>query len=732
VSPAPATLAPPPAAPPLLAVRAARVVGFGLLAAWGAGRWSRLVTPGAPAELGAMLAGAAGWAVLLVGGARGRGRRVAAGLGGVALLAGILLVAGVPGALVLDPRAWGELAGGIRQGIESLPGTTTPYRGADPWARAVILVGGGLLLAGGAAAWAELRGDDGLAARARAAIPLVALAAVPAVLLGDRTGVTQGLGLFAVLAIALWLEEVRRDKVRTAVALAAGAGLVGLAGGAALDPGRPWIDPRHLADSLQPARPATFSWTHSYGPLDWPRTGREVLRVRMARPVRLKAENLDGFDGVRWRPSPLHGLAGPRSELPAGPLDRRWTQTLRVTVRRLETSDVVGAGTILALRQLPAEVVPSGSPGTLIAQRTLHAGDAYRATVYAPAPSAARLARASTRYPRWVDAYRTLGLGNGLTVEFPRFGSDAPPLALKPAGGREPAASAVLGSPYARAYRLARRLTDGAATAAAATARIRAFFARRFAYAEDVPATRRPLLSFLFADRRGYCQHFSGAMALLLRMAGVPARVSTGFTSGSRDAARDEWVVHDFDAHSWVEAWFPGTGWVTFDPTPTAAPALGARDATPAQLGGDRPAQFDRSRVSPARAPGGAGGTSRPGLVVLAALLAAAAVAGAALALRRRPRSRDPVGELAAALRRAGRPPGLTLRRLEGTLAATPDAEAYVRELRDARYGWGAPPRGRRRRRAVRRALQSTRWTTSTSSTGGGSASSSGETSTPR
>jgi hypothetical protein len=266
----------------------------------------------------------------------------------------------------------------------------------------------------------------------------------------------------------------------------------------------------------------------------------------------------------------------------------------------------------------------------------------------------------------------------------------------------------VLRSPYARAYRLARRLTANAATPAAATARIRAFFDDGFTYAEDVPGTARPLMSFLFGDRRGYCQHFSGAMALLLRMAGVPARVSTGFTPGSRDEARDEWVVHDFDAHSWVEAWFPGSGWATFDPTPAAAPALGARDATPGQLGGDRPALFSRSPASRASRPGG-GRSHRPELIALAAVLAAAALAGATLALRRRPRRGDAVAELAAVLRRAGRPPGLTLRGLEGSLSGAPDAESYVRELRDARYGWGPPPRGRSGRRAVRRALQSSR-----------------------
>ena len=82
-----------------------------------------------------------------------------------------------------------------------------------------------------------------------------------------------------------------------------------------------------------------------------------------------------------------------------------------------------------------------------------------------------------------------------------------------------------------------------------------------------------PLEHFLFESKAGYCQHFSGAMALLLRMGGVPARVATGFSPGGFRRRQGEWVVRDRDAHSWVEAWFDGIGWVTFDPTPSATPA---------------------------------------------------------------------------------------------------------------------------------------------------------------
>src|SRR5439155_921893 len=85
------------------------------------------------------------------------------------------------------------------------------------------------------------------------------------------------------------------------------------------------------------------------------------------------------------------------------------------------------------------------------------------------------------------------------------------------------------------------------------------------------PGSGRPLVSFVTQTRAGYCQHFAGAMALMLRYVGVPARVAVGFSSGTYDARRGVWTVTDHEAHAWVEAWFRGYGWLPFDPTPAAS-----------------------------------------------------------------------------------------------------------------------------------------------------------------
>jgi transglutaminase-like putative cysteine protease len=77
-----------------------------------------------------------------------------------------------------------------------------------------------------------------------------------------------------------------------------------------------------------------------------------------------------------------------------------------------------------------------------------------------------------------------------------------------------------------------------------------------------------PLANFLFKRRKGHCEYFASAMAVLLRTQGIPSRVVTGFQSGIYNPISKRHLIRASDAHSWVEAWFPDQGWITFDPTP--------------------------------------------------------------------------------------------------------------------------------------------------------------------
>lgn len=125
---------------------------------------------------------------------------------------------------------------------------------------------------------------------------------------------------------------------------------------------------------------------------------------------------------------------------------------------------------------------------------------------------------------------------------------------------------------------LAQRVTQGARTDEAKARALESFLATRYGYTLELPAeeTGDPLAHFLFARRKGHCEYFASAMAVMLRTLGIPSRVVTGFHSATYNPVSGWYVVRASDAHSWVEAWIPGRGWLTFDPTP-AAPAARSR-----------------------------------------------------------------------------------------------------------------------------------------------------------
>ena len=136
---------------------------------------------------------------------------------------------------------------------------------------------------------------------------------------------------------------------------------------------------------------------------------------------------------------------------------------------------------------------------------------------------------------------------------------------------------------YAPLERTAEAIAGNARTPYAATAALMAWFRTNggFVYTNRPPSSgsTAPLVDFVTRTHAGYCQHFAGAMALMLRYLGVPARVAVGFSSGVYDAKNGVWRVTDHDAHAWVEVWFRGYGWLPFDPTPAARPGRGQLSA---------------------------------------------------------------------------------------------------------------------------------------------------------
>lgn len=77
---------------------------------------------------------------------------------------------------------------------------------------------------------------------------------------------------------------------------------------------------------------------------------------------------------------------------------------------------------------------------------------------------------------------------------------------------------------------------------------------------------------FLFDYKRGFCEHFSSAFVVLMRAAGVPARIVTGYQGGERNPVDNTWVIRQSDAHAWAEVWLEHHGWLRVDPTAASAP----------------------------------------------------------------------------------------------------------------------------------------------------------------
>jgi protein-glutamine gamma-glutamyltransferase len=101
---------------------------------------------------------------------------------------------------------------------------------------------------------------------------------------------------------------------------------------------------------------------------------------------------------------------------------------------------------------------------------------------------------------------------------------------------------------------------------------IESFLRTKFRYTLDIEKMSEldPLQEFLFVRRAGHCEYFATAMAVMLRSLGIPSRVVNGFQRGEWNPYGQYYIVRYYDAHSWVEAYFPEVGWLTFDPTPRA------------------------------------------------------------------------------------------------------------------------------------------------------------------
>jgi transglutaminase-like putative cysteine protease len=133
-----------------------------------------------------------------------------------------------------------------------------------------------------------------------------------------------------------------------------------------------------------------------------------------------------------------------------------------------------------------------------------------------------------------------------------------------------------------RVWDLALDLTAAQPTAYDQAAAIESYL-RRLPYTLDIPPPppdRDVVYYFLFDLRQGYCDYYASALVVLARAAGLPARLVTGFASGGYNSTENRYTITEADAHSWAEVYFPGYGWVEFEPT-ASRPAISRPNGYP-------------------------------------------------------------------------------------------------------------------------------------------------------
>ena len=219
----------------------------------------------------------------------------------------------------------------------------------------------------------------------------------------------------------------------------------------------------------------------------------------------------------------------------------------------------------------PVGDVVFGAPE--IAQSDIRLRAAVRAQAGAPAISSAN-AKEDTGPVEFTVAHAGRELGQGDRYTFVSAATTATVRDLESAGADYPAeiADQFIQIPpdfSPRISELALQLTADAATPYAKAKAVETYL-RTIPYNDAIPAPPAdadPLEYFLFDIQEGYCDYYASAMAMMLRVVGIPARTASGYAEGLYDEESGTYFVTERDAHTWVEVFFPEYGWIEFEPT---------------------------------------------------------------------------------------------------------------------------------------------------------------------
>lgn len=265
---------------------------------------------------------------------------------------------------------------------------------------------------------------------------------------------------------------------------------------------------------------------------------REMFEVQSSERAYWRLTSLDVFDGEIWSSSGHYKAAGTDlpSEEPAG--QPAHTITQKVKIKALSAIWAPSAFEAVSVRSTDQPLHWDPDSSTLIVDSSQPTSDGLTYTVLSRTPNIerAKLESAGATDPQAItDTYL------GLPSDFPFYASD-----------------------------LARAVTRGAVTRYEKARALQDWFRTQFNYSLDTKAGHGDdaLVSFLQSGE-GYCEQFAGAYAAMARSLDIPARVAVGFTPGNEDPDDpDVYHVLGRHAHAWPEVYFPGSGWVPFEPTP--------------------------------------------------------------------------------------------------------------------------------------------------------------------
>ena len=398
--------------------------------------------------------------------------------------------------------------------------------------------------------------------------------------------------LFLVLGACLLVlsRGLKREAWRLRDALAGGAvgviaSLLALAllGAAPSAAAAPWQNWRAWHPFQEAGSTYGFNWLQNYPTLLDPGKNIVIMSVESPSPSYWRANALDTFTGSAWvtsqaflrRVEPAQDGGSYVYSIPAtksSPAGKKVTEVFRI--QSAYTNYFFTGGEPQSLRVDQDLVLRMNDARSLHVREALGPSLEYDLTAVIPELKPAQFVGLGTVYPEGVEQYLALPFSRVADIEGPdKEGTWRSTVEETGPDGWQ----------WVDLYDLNQRIVGDATDPYEITLRIEKYLRSFFGYSLSPPSSQypSPYAGFLFDFRAGYCQHFAGAMALLLRYNGIPARVAVGFTTGEEEKP-GVYTVSTNNAHAWVEVYFPDVGWVAFDPTPGRnIPTAGASSTSP-------------------------------------------------------------------------------------------------------------------------------------------------------